>query len=71
MESGFPLTAVQALYCAVESKDVAAISAVYPLWMQVVVSCSHFTDGTELRRFLVGNQSRTDHLAGRQKPLIP
>jgi hypothetical protein len=55
MESGFPLTAVQALYCAVESKDVAAIAAVYPLWMQVVVSCSHFTDGAELSGFLLGN----------------
>jgi hypothetical protein len=70
MESGFPLTAVQMLYSAVDSTHPAATTAIYPLLMQFVVSCSHFMDGALLRWCLLGHQSRVDPLAGRQKPLI-
>jgi hypothetical protein len=71
VESGFPLTMVEAIYCAVGTKNPVALTAVYPLLMQVVVGCAHFIDGRSLRRFLSGNQSRADYLAGRQKPFIP
>jgi hypothetical protein len=70
LESGLPLTLVQILYCAVETVDTASDSTLYPLRMQFVVSCCRFTDGTLLRRFLLGNQPRADPLACRQKPLI-
>jgi hypothetical protein len=45
LESGLPLTAVEALYVGVNSKSPVATTAIYPLWMQFVVSCSGFTDG--------------------------
>jgi hypothetical protein len=45
LESGLPLTIVEAIYVGVNSKYPVATTAIYPLWMQFVVSCSGFTDG--------------------------
>jgi hypothetical protein len=68
LESGLPLTVVEALYVGVNSKYPVATTAIYPLWMQFVVSLSHFTSCIT-EDISLGNQSRADCLAGRQKPL--
>jgi hypothetical protein len=45
LESGLPLTIVEAIYVGVNSKYPVATTAIYPLWMQFVVSCNGFMDG--------------------------
>jgi hypothetical protein len=55
VESGFPLTAVQPLYCAVETVNAASATTVYPLWMQFVVSHIRFANDPSLKRALLGN----------------
>jgi hypothetical protein len=56
LESGLPLTVVEALYVGVNSKYPVATTAIYPLWMQFVVSFSHFTSCIT-EEISLGNQS--------------
>jgi hypothetical protein len=55
VESGFPLTAVQTLYCAVETVNAASATTIYPLWMQFVVSHIRFANDPLLKRAPSGN----------------